>query len=296
MRKSGWARAPGSAGELVQGNLSDGKKFIISLPVDLWSRASITLDSRLGKIMINDPQKVEAQRAARCLLDLMGQKELGGVLEIKSDIPVGKGMASSTADITATCLAIADVFDIPLTSEEISGIARQIGPADGVMYAGLVAYDPVHNELIEKLGPIPALQILMIDVGGVVDKLELDQQPKMYKPDELNRLELAYRLVRDGLNQGDFRQLGLAGIISARQNQRFLFKSGLPELISIAQKYGAFGLCVGHSSTIVCLLFDGLGSESRKSMFLKTLVPNLTCRTIQWWGYPGMKQMLFAPG
>lgn len=56
--------------------------------------------------------------------------KLGGHLEIHSNIPAGKGLASSSADITAEIRAISDSYSLPLTNEMISTISAKVEPTD----------------------------------------------------------------------------------------------------------------------------------------------------------------------
>ena len=58
-------------------------------------------------------------------------------LNIKSQIPVGKGMASSTADIGATIKATLSMLNKTLTGEEISKLAVKIEATDSTRKIGL---------------------------------------------------------------------------------------------------------------------------------------------------------------
>ena len=53
-------------------------------------------------------------------------------LKIRSKIPVGKGMASSTADIGATIGATLGLIKKELSSEEIAKLASTIEPTDSI--------------------------------------------------------------------------------------------------------------------------------------------------------------------
>lgn len=256
MRKTGYGRAPGAAGELVQGQLTTGQDFLVSLPVALWSEVQITLDRSVSHLTINYPEKTKTCQAVRYLLESQGMPRIGGNIEIKSSILVGKGMASSTADITAACKAAGDVLGIEVTAETIAAVARQIEPTDGIMYPGLVSFDHVHGALIEYLGKIPPMDILVVDLGGMVDTLEFNQQAKDYTLEEMKLIQQSFDLLRVGIDRQDLEKIGQAGIISARVNQRLLFKPELESIINFAQEQGAVGICAAHSGTIVSLLFE----------------------------------------
>ena len=172
-------------------------------------------------------------------------------------------MASSTADILAACHATAEALGTPLTPEEISRVAIEIEPSDGLMYPGVVCYNHRRGRLIETLGVLPQLDILAVDLGDTVDTIQFNQIPKNYSIEELGKLKDAYDLVRSGVREKDMSKVGMAAKISAQINQRLLPKPSLDALIEIADFCGAMGVCVAHSGTIVGLLFE----EGKKEAF-----------------------------
>jgi len=256
MREYGVGRAPGAAGELVQGQFQDGRDFLISLPVDMWSEVHITLDDSSPDFRLVQPDKQKTAQAVRAFLDMRGMEHVGGEIYINSDIPVGKGMASSTADITAACRAAGNALGMNVPPKTIADIARNIEPSDGIMYPSLVCFDHLHGEMIEPLGDVPIMDVLIIDLGGTVDTLTFNQLTKKYSSDELMRIQQAYEMLKMGMQQQDMLLIGQAGVISAEVNQRLLFKSTLEELIAFADEKGALGICVAHSGTVISYLFE----------------------------------------
>lgn len=55
-----------------------------------------------------------------------------GQLRLESDIPRGKGLASSTADLIASCRAVARYHRLPLDPDVLETILRDIEPSDGL--------------------------------------------------------------------------------------------------------------------------------------------------------------------
>ena len=58
-----------------------------------------------------------------------------------SDLDVGKGMGSSTADIVAGARAVVAACDCSLSPEQLARIATSIESSDGSMYPGIVAFN-----------------------------------------------------------------------------------------------------------------------------------------------------------
>src|SRR4029079_11819053 len=101
-------------------------------------------------------------------------------LELESNIPIGKGLASSSADLVATARAIDDCFKLGMSEEILKMFLRQIEPTDGVMYPGVVSFYHRQVQLREFLGQLPGLTIVSIDEGGEVDTVEFNKIPKPF--------------------------------------------------------------------------------------------------------------------
>ena len=256
------ASSPGTCGELVQGQSVNGDDFLVTLPVNMWSEVRLELDFNSSAIQNFPASKDKARSAVRKTLDYLGYSTLGAKLYVSSEIPEGKGMASSTADIVAACRATAQTLGQELSPEEISSIAIEIEPSDGVMYPGVVCYNYRRGALIESLGKLPPIDILTLDLGGHVDTLRFNSIPKNYTAEELEILCQAYELVKAGIREQSLEIIGRAATMSARVNQRLLPKPHLEILIEISAKYNAFGVCIAHSGTVAGLLFEGGANES----------------------------------
>ena len=256
MNREGYGCAPGACGELVQGQFENGEDFLVSLPVDIWAKVNVEITSKSQKIFVSPNDKVKTRQAVRTLLNYLDHPAFGANVQIESDIPEGKGLASSTADIVAACHAIGDALEVEVPPMLISKVARQIEPSDGIMYSGLVAYNHRKCELIQELGEAPPISLLVIDLGGVVDTLDYNQNPKKYSQKEQVLCKEAFDQLKQGINRQDWNMIGEAAIRSGKINQRFLFKPELEEIVSIADQYNAYGVCVSHSGTVVGILLN----------------------------------------
>lgn len=262
-RLEGRGRALGTCGEIVQGQLAPGEDFLITLPVPLAATASVYLAPGEPRLEVRPAHKTKAAEAVRRTLAFLSAPLLGGELRVESDLPEGKGMASSSADIVAAVRATGAALGRELAEEEISAIAAAIEPTDGVMYAPLVvAYDHRRGRLRERLGYMPPAAIAVVDLGGRLDTVAFNARPKAYSEAERARLRRAYALAREGLRAGDLRRIGEAGIISARVNQRLLPKPALEPLTAAALGLGAAGIVIAHSGSVAGVLFAGGGAAA----------------------------------
>ncbi|SMQ78297.1 threonine kinase [Bacillus sp. OV166] len=252
--KLGKGSCNGTFGELVQGIIGD-RPYLITLPISsLRSEARFIPDPIVNGIRVAD-SKVKAQRAGEWLFQLFGVKG-GGDLEIRSNIPVGKGLASSSADIVAALRAIADSYSLPLTNEMISMIAAKVEPTDGVMYEEVVVYDYIHGQLIESFGALPPFILVGIDLGGIINTIEFNEVPKEYSQNDQQQFMKAYDLVTKGFKEKNLTYIGEAATLSARVNQKILPKPVFPLLDQLAHRYQG-GIVVAHSGTVAGILLDG---------------------------------------
>ncbi len=239
---------PGSCGELVQGT-REGVPFLVTCPVDLYTHVIVTDRTRemtgLG---------AKAQAALRRVLRYLGEETFPYGLALASELPIGKGMASSSADIAAVCFAAAAALDRPLTAPEVSRIAAGIEPTDGVFFPGIVRLNHMTGECLESLGVFPSLKIAVFDTGGAVDTLEFHQRKDLARLSRANEERTDVALTRLS-HPEDAAAIAQAATESALANQSILPKRDLAAIIERARSQGALGVNAAHSGTILGVLF-----------------------------------------
>ncbi|WP_342046049.1 GHMP family kinase ATP-binding protein [Bacillus sp. OTU530] len=251
--KIGSGSCSGTFGELVQGVIEE-RPFLITLPVKELKSSALFVPDQNAIDIVTVRGRQKARMACEKLLKTFGIK-IGGYLHIHSNIPIGKGMASSSADMIAAVRAVSDSYSLPVTEELISRIAAEIEPTDGVMYEGVVAYDYLNGQLIEAFASLPPFTLIGFDVGGSVDTVEFNQQKKEYSKKHKKKFQQAYELVTEGIRSGNFAYLCEAATISARINQQLLPKPYFDELEQLAQQYNG-GVVVAHSGTVIGILLN----------------------------------------
>lgn len=246
-------RAPGSCGELVQGTL-DGVNFLITCPVDLHTEVTVTPG-------VSGPSAAGEKTVAAVLRtwEYLGVACEPFTVAVHSDLPQGKGMASSSADIAAACQAAALAAGRRLTADEIADIALAIEPTDGIFFPGIVMFDHVRGLTRRPLGSPPPMSVLVFDAGGRIDTLEFNRRTDLAALNAAKEHEVrrAVDLVSRGLAAGDCALIGQAATISAFANQAILAKPALPDVIAIAHRHGAVGVNTAHSGTVLGILFPG---------------------------------------
>ena len=256
------ARAPGVCGELVQG-MSGDAYFLVTCPVDFFAWAQVAVYPA-GTGIAAPPDCPKTAAAVAQALAYLGHPDLGARVSVRNPIPRGKGMGSSSADLTAAIAATALALNATLSPAEIGQIAVQVEPTDGVMFPGIALFDHRNGTIAEELGPPPPLEIIALDFGGAVDTVDFNRvdrraqwQARQADTDD------ALALVRQGLAAGDARLIGQGASRSAAANQHILFKPRLPEVIRFAERVGAVGVNVAHSGPVIGLLLDAKERRGR---------------------------------
>ncbi len=281
--------SPGSCGEFIQG-YGNGSSFMVTCPIDRYSIAKAGIGE--GEAGLSDKSRL----ARDLTLERLGKSGTSISLSLTSAIPVGKGMASSTADISAVAEATALACGKTLSPEDIASIAIAIEPSDATFYEGIVQFDYRKGRLIQKLGNAPAMQILVFDCGGEIDTLAFNSRADLVAMQKENeqRIGDAMALFLDGIKTGDVDEIGEAATISAFCNQKILHKEALDLFYEAGMEAGGRGVVAAHSGTVLGLLLkagdpaeeirETLETALKQSVSYLDLV-NVTNRGMFWKSY-----------
>lgn len=289
MKRQAAVKVPGTCGELVQGTI-DGVHFHITCPVDIYSRAEVQVTAAPScypdstQHFAFPPDRPKSAEAVMKTIQFLGFLDLAAGLRLCSQLPVAKGMASSTADVAASIEATAMALGKELDKSEVARIALSIEPTDGCFFPGVVLFDHREGKLYEYLGPPPRVDILVLDFGGEVDTLSFNRVDRNSLLRSLEpRSREALEMARIGLKSGDIKLIGEAATLSAITHQAVLFKPYLEKVIALAREAGAAGVNIAHSGTVIGVLLDGKEQDGearhihRKEVasFLQKHLPNL---------------------
>lgn len=257
----------GTFGELLQGVDTDGTDFLVTLPIACWTTARFTMEPDVPGIRVDPPHKHKSVRLARAVLSAAGYSSGGGIV-LRSDIPEGKGLASSSADLVATARAVANALGVPMPPETIEWHLRQIEPSDGVMHDGVTVFDHRRVALRARAGGLPPMTIVTLDEGGTVDTVRFNEKPKPFGPAERREYTRLLADLMVAVAAGDVRALGRITTRSAELNQRLHTKRTLPRLRAVADELDVPGVVVAHSGTVLGLLIadDDPDYRSKRSL------------------------------
>ena len=223
-------KVPGSCGEFVQGFFR-GEPVLITCPIKKFSTVEVSDEffcvEGLGEKSLAMLEKV--------LRFIGGEKNFG--IKLTSELPQGKGMASSSADLAAVAKAVALFFGKDLPAEKISNLAAEIEPTDGIFFDGAVAMNPLSGKLLKKISLPEKFSVAIFDYGGEVDTVKFNR-----------RSDFEIAALEENLNFDLIEKSALA-------NQKILYKPHLVELMNFAKNLGAVAVNVAHSGTVTGIFF-----------------------------------------
>lgn len=244
----------GTFGELMQGALpGEDSDFLVTLPIARWSTAEVTLVPGDGPLLVDPPDRRKALRLAELVLAHFGVRA-GGRLTVASELPVGKGMASSSADLVATMRAVADALGWPVSPRVTEDLLRLIEPSDGLMYHDTVAFHHRRVRLCRRLGSLPPMTIVGVDEGGQVDTVDFNASRDAITPAERREYARLLDRLAVALPAGDLATVGAVATRSAVLNQARCPKPHLDQVLEVCRQVGALGVAVAHSGTMAGVL------------------------------------------
>ncbi|MBM7614721.1 GHMP family kinase ATP-binding protein [Alkaliphilus hydrothermalis] len=257
------AVAPASCGELLQGWLLGGEK-LISYSIDCYSHVFLRenpLDMQISSGSLKHKARYsKAYKILKRVLQYYGvpaEEAFNLHLEIKSEIPVGKGMASSTADLAATALATAAYLGKNITQREIAYLCVEIEPTDSTIFSEITLFDQLQGRFMKGYGHLPPCRVLLLEGKGRVNTLEfrkINRREKLLR--QKDQMRKALHTFEVGMDNQDLSKIGEASILSGLANQPILYKPGLEDMVELGIKLGASGVNVAHSGTVVGLLYE----------------------------------------
>jgi uncharacterized protein involved in propanediol utilization len=262
---AGAGTAFGTFGELLQGMLPEADvEFLVTFPIDRGSRVSFRLDPG-GQLRVYPSHKWKARTLAQMLIEA-SRSESGGMLIIDSDLPVGKGLASSSADLVATARVLGQVLGLEMSSPQIEGWLRRIEPTDGVMYPGVVVFEHRRVRLRSFLGTLPPLTVVAVDEGGQVDTVTFNQRGTSFSAAEKREYASLLDRLTAAVRAADLAGVGDVATRSAVLNQHRQPKRNLAAMLAICDRAGALGVVCGHSGTVLGVLLDAGAAGYRQQL------------------------------
>jgi uncharacterized protein involved in propanediol utilization len=257
--RAGTGCAPIHHGEILQGSFRvDGRirRGLVTLPCPLYRSQATFIPEPGGTVRVRPGWREKARRAAELAVREI-EPGVGGCLEVDSDVPLCRGLGSSTSDVLAAIRAVADSFGLVLPRVTVARLAVEAERAsDSLMFdQTAVLFAHREGELIEDFGVgLPPLHVLGFGTGKPVDTLTY--RPARYTERELDSFDELRSVLRRAMADHDAALIGEVATASTWINQKHLPMSRLDEVCAAAAEVGAVGVQTAHSGDVGGILFD----------------------------------------
>lgn len=250
----GYGEAFASFGEIVQGRLRNGDDFLITLPVNMWSTCEVTCHPISGPSEVNCTywkSRIVAEKILEQLNHVFGYKL---TIKFTRDIPIGKGLSSSTADMLAVVRALQEIFGVIVTETFISRLFSSIEPHDALHYYMSVAYNHREGVLLRKMYYIPQYLIIALDSGGVVDT-ESYNKSLSFSPEDLISFDELYFGICNEFDKRNDQEIARYASRATKLHSERSGREILKTVLDLADQCNALGVITAHSGTCVGLLY-----------------------------------------
>lgn len=249
------SKANASYGEIIQGCLSSDEEFLVTLPIDKFSRACFEKGTQHHdlKIMPHYKYKIHQLVAA---MESMFKIKITGRGAIVCPVVEGKGLSSSTADLVAFARVLGKAYELNLDPEQIDKLLSQVEPSDGIAHEGIVAYNYKKCKKIKDLSPALPFTILSYDEGGTVDTLSYSKHNRIYTYEQKHSYDLLLKQLKIACVQRDLKTIGRIATKSTLMWQERYPKKSLFKILKIARSIEALGVVNTHSGSCLGILLD----------------------------------------
>lgn len=249
----------GTLGEVLQGPvMREGELHIglVSLPLKRYSRM------RFGDgpgAHANDSlvEKTRCRHAIALYLERHGVSLPEGCWSCESELQTGKGMASSTADIVATIRCLDSIFQRRTPPASIAAILREIERSDSVFLDRYTLYLSGRQEVVHGFGDQPRFEVCYLDEGGCVDTEAMGPALLRHYQARLSAYMQNLDHAINAFSASDVRAIARCATRSAALSQELNPKRCFDPLVREQHRFGADGIVVAHTGTLLGYLFAG---------------------------------------
>lgn len=256
----GYGKSFASFGEVVQGRTSPGDDFLVTLPIDMWSTCELVCSPIQGPLVV----ECELEKSSAVLYYVLSELGIQSGYHLQCDftrnIPIGKGLSSSTADMLATLRAVQEVFGFLFTERYISRIFSEIEPHDGLHFDSSVVYNHREGRLLRNLNYVPQFTIVAVDDGGEVDTVAYNQR-LIFTKEMLGRFDVLLERVYDAYARRDDLAIAACATESANCHLERTGNRLLKDVLSREAPSAPLGIIATHSGTCAGFIYPRLDDQ-----------------------------------
>lgn len=255
----------GSLGELFQGPVigMHNEIAIISSLIPKLNKVYYSDDPDFYEISSSDvtvakPPSIHHKsfRALEIFCQLMKLPWPKGSWSFEGELPVARGMASSTADIIATLRCYAKFMGVSLTHKVTTDVLRQVERSDSVFINQPVLFCSSQNSVIHYFNPIKPLYCLfMHDHRGQVNTEDTRELLLTHYEAHYSEYKHLWFQTITAFEENNLKAICHCSTQSARLSQKVLPKNSFHSLLDNTERFNADGILIAHTGTVIGYLY-----------------------------------------
>lgn len=250
-------RCHGTLGELLQGPVLHRGKLeigLISLPLPRYSQLRFQPGAADGGEhgLAHRPL---CRAAVALYLQQHGLSLPPGRWFHHSELLPGKGMASSTADLVAAIRCLDQLFGRVSSLHEIIAVLRPLERSDSVFLDHYALYLSERQLLLQRFAHAPRLHACYADEGGTVATAAVTAALQIHYAAQRGAYQRNLEQMLAAFAAGDDAAIAHCAGVSAALGQDVLPKRHLADLQRQQPRFGAAGIVVAHTGSLVGYLF-----------------------------------------
>jgi L-threonine kinase len=250
-------RIPGTCGEWIQ-TVSMCKECLVSLPIDRYTEVTARRTTAQSAKQSFESMLPKSQHMVQLTANYLGLERAACsevAFETNRQLDIGKGMASSTADLVGIAACLAKLFGKSIDSESLFKLCCEVESSDGIMFDRWTLIDHLNGKLLHSYETFLDAEILMLTPNSVVVTEDLRKNAS-YAVQLGKKTEKPLQLFNEAMAKTSLSLLGAAATQSLIENESILKKAYLEDLIDLCEIYDCYGVVGGHSGTVSGLLIN----------------------------------------
>lgn len=233
----------------MQGVLPDGSAFLVSgFSSERWYSEALLEE---GEMAASAPLPPKACRALSLLLEKVNGRMADGRIQLRSNIPPGKGLSSSSTDVLSVLSVANDYLGAGLLPEELYHLATRVEPTDPCLSDDIVLFHQ-HSGVKGRAIGLPPVSLLYFDADPGRE-IETERVRRPWTPGAGKFFDWLLCKFLRAAEAGDYGALFDSITYSAEYNQTVIGLARFDEWLRLAREMRV-GLMVAHSGTFAGLL------------------------------------------
>ena len=260
---------PGSFGEILQGKIGN-RDILLSCPVNIYTEVKLVECD-------NPVNRKNLRKSSDFLLNLLKcwgyERYYKNIdIEINSQIPRGKGLASSTADLCAVYYSIINMFSREFSELELIKNCVNIEPTDSIIFKKMTLFEYKNGRYRYTLGDYISYDILAFEGEKIIDTVEFNHR---HLPD-LSKVDDLLPLLKEAIVEKNLGKLAYVSTESIMRNQKRLYYDFLNKVIDIKERTSGLGIIGAHSGNALGIIYEDkekidFGEKLSKELKLKNI-------------------------